>query len=274
MARLAENERDAARAERWARKEADQARDVARVQEKEAIAARARQAGPERVVPAGGRAAARPGDRGRPQRRAGPGVAFVPQALKPSRRRPPSGPARTRDPGEPVRLGRDRAGPGAHFLGRAPIPGFAFTPDGEVIAMASGRTRSSSSGPTPADRRATAEDPVRPEGGRMPFAPDGQSLWVASPGVSKVVDRTSLHRLDPERAARSSRRFPSMARSTTSSSTLWSPRRTVGTSWEPSKGCTRTIVDLGRIPPDRAGGESRLSRSGRPTRAGWFARWT
>jgi WD40 repeat protein/tetratricopeptide (TPR) repeat protein len=73
----------------------------------------------------------------------------------------------------------------------------AYTPDGEVIAMAIGwdeiqcfRT----------DTGRPVGPPVKiPVGlaAALEFAADGRSLWVASPGYEKVVDQWTLHRLDP-----------------------------------------------------------------------------
>jgi eukaryotic-like serine/threonine-protein kinase len=73
----------------------------------------------------------------------------------------------------------------------------AFSPDGEQIAMAVGtdevqcfRTDTG----RPVGPPARLPDGV---GQAMAFAPDGRSLWVASPGPAKVVDQWALHRLDP-----------------------------------------------------------------------------
>jgi len=44
------------------------------------------------------------------------------------------------------------------------------------------------------------------KGSAMVFAPDGRGLWVASPGVEKVVEKWALHRLGPVSVARSSAR--------------------------------------------------------------------
>jgi serine/threonine protein kinase/WD40 repeat protein/tetratricopeptide (TPR) repeat protein len=73
----------------------------------------------------------------------------------------------------------------------------AYTPDGEVIAMAVG----------PDEVQCFRTDSGRPVGppikilvglaAAMAFAADGRSLWVASPGYEKVVDQWTLHRLDP-----------------------------------------------------------------------------
>ena len=109
MARLAENQREAARAERWARLEADQARDVA----KQAQHASSRQAAGLLL------------DRGIEDARGGEPARALHLFVQALRALPDDDPqaaaARTDDPGEPVRLGRDRAGPGAHLAGRAPI---------------------------------------------------------------------------------------------------------------------------------------------------------
>jgi serine/threonine protein kinase/WD40 repeat protein/tetratricopeptide (TPR) repeat protein len=79
-------------------------------------------------------------------------------------------------------------------------PGFdhiAYTPDGDVIAMAVGQDEVQCF-------RTDTGRPVGPPvkiavglGAAMEFAADGQSLWVASPGYEKVVDQWTLHRLDP-----------------------------------------------------------------------------
>jgi serine/threonine protein kinase/WD40 repeat protein len=73
----------------------------------------------------------------------------------------------------------------------------AYTPDGEVIAMAVGRDVIQCF-------RTDTGQPVGPPGkipigagAAMKFAADGRSLWVASPGTEKVVDQWTLHRLDP-----------------------------------------------------------------------------
>jgi serine/threonine protein kinase/WD40 repeat protein/tetratricopeptide (TPR) repeat protein len=73
----------------------------------------------------------------------------------------------------------------------------AYSSDGEMIAMAVGtdavqcfRT----------DNGRPVGPPLKiPFGSHaaIQFAADGQSLWVASPGIEKVVDQWSLHRLDP-----------------------------------------------------------------------------
>ena len=112
-------------------------------------------------------------------------------------RRPGGGPARTGDPGEPRRLGRDRAGPGADLAGRGPLHDVAFTPDGEVIALAVGKDEIQCF-------RTDTGRPVGPpitlpvgQGAPMAFAADGRSLWVASPGREKVVEPGAIHRFDP-----------------------------------------------------------------------------
>src|SRR5262245_28428161 len=73
----------------------------------------------------------------------------------------------------------------------------AYTPDGEVIAMAVGRDVIQCF-------RTDTGRPVGPPvkipvgvGARMEFAADGRSLSVASLGYEKVVDQWTLHRLDP-----------------------------------------------------------------------------
>jgi len=79
-------------------------------------------------------------------------------------------------------------------------PGFdhiAYTPDGDVIAMAVGKDEVQCF-------RTDTGRPVGPPfkiavglGAAMEFAAEGGSLWVTSPGYEKVVDHWTLHRLDP-----------------------------------------------------------------------------
>jgi serine/threonine protein kinase/WD40 repeat protein/tetratricopeptide (TPR) repeat protein len=73
----------------------------------------------------------------------------------------------------------------------------AYSPDGEVIAMAVGTDEVQCF-------RTDTGRPVGPPvkipvgmGAAMEFAVDGRSLWVASPGYEKVVDHWTLHRVDP-----------------------------------------------------------------------------
>jgi serine/threonine protein kinase/WD40 repeat protein/tetratricopeptide (TPR) repeat protein len=73
----------------------------------------------------------------------------------------------------------------------------AYTPDGAVIAMAVGNDRVRCF-------RTDTGQPVGPPvkipvglASAMKFAPDGRSLWVASPGYERVVDHWAVHRLDP-----------------------------------------------------------------------------
>jgi serine/threonine protein kinase/WD40 repeat protein len=73
----------------------------------------------------------------------------------------------------------------------------AFSRDGERIALAVGRYEVQC-------LRTDTGRPVGPRlelpvglGAAMVFAPDARSLWVASPGREKVVDRWALHRLSP-----------------------------------------------------------------------------
>jgi WD40 repeat protein len=76
-------------------------------------------------------------------------------------------------------------------------PGAAFSPDGERIVLAIGkdgiqcfRTRTGE----------PAGPPIRLPGGvgdAMVFAPDGRTVWVASPGSARVVEKWFIHRLDP-----------------------------------------------------------------------------
>ncbi len=73
----------------------------------------------------------------------------------------------------------------------------AFTPDGEVIAMAVGKDEIQCF-------RTDTGRPVGPAvkipvgfGTPMVFAPDARSLWVASPGRDKVVEPGAIRRFDP-----------------------------------------------------------------------------
>src|SRR5262249_18383568 len=73
----------------------------------------------------------------------------------------------------------------------------AYTPDGTGIAMAIGKD----------EVQCFRTDTGRPVGppvkipvglsASMVFAPDGRSLWVASPGRQKVVEQWAIHRVDP-----------------------------------------------------------------------------
>src|SRR5262249_3798564 len=85
-----------------------------------------------------------------------------------------------------------------HIFPRGPrADHIAYTPNGDVIAMAIG----------PDEVQCFRTDTGRPLGSpvkiavglgaAMEFAADGRSLWVTSPGYEKVVDRWTLHRLDP-----------------------------------------------------------------------------
>ncbi len=73
----------------------------------------------------------------------------------------------------------------------------AYTPDGEVIAMAVGADEIQC---FRTDTGRPAGPPIKIPcgmGAAMEFAADGRSLWVASPGYEKVVDRWNLYGLDP-----------------------------------------------------------------------------
>ena len=101
----------------------------------------------------------------------------------------------------------------------------AFTRDGEGIALAVGKDEVQCF-------RTDTGQPIGPpigvpvgQGRAMEFAPDGRSLWVASPGDQKVVDRWAIHRFDPVGSRRSSRRSRAPGRSIASPSP-----RTGGTS--------------------------------------------
>ncbi len=81
--------------------------------------------------------------------------------------------------------------------GGVPIEDSAFSPDGNVIALAAGgdaiqcfRTDTG----RPAGPR--FEVPVG-QGAPMVFAPDGRSLWIGSPGRNRVVEPGVIHRFDP-----------------------------------------------------------------------------
>jgi serine/threonine protein kinase/WD40 repeat protein/Flp pilus assembly protein TadD len=73
----------------------------------------------------------------------------------------------------------------------------AYTPDGDVIAMAVGRDAVQCF-------RTDTGRPLGPPvkiavgtGAALQFASDGRSLWVASPGKEKVVEKWAVHRIDP-----------------------------------------------------------------------------
>jgi serine/threonine protein kinase/WD40 repeat protein/Flp pilus assembly protein TadD len=83
------------------------------------------------------------------------------------------------------------------FLGGPRFDRLAYTPDGEAIAMAVNRDEVQCF-------RTDTGRPVGPPvkilvgtGAAMQFAADGRSLWVASPGTEKVVEKWALHRIDP-----------------------------------------------------------------------------
>ena len=83
-----------------------------------------------------------------------------------------------------------------------------------MIAMAIGTDEIQSSGPTPAGRSADRSKIPFGAGAAMQFAPDGLSLWVASPGLGE--GRRSAGPCTgwtPRRAARSSRRSRAPGRS-------------------------------------------------------------
>jgi WD40 repeat protein len=93
--------------------------------------------------------------------------------------------------------------------GRPRFTEVAYTPDGDVIAMALGPDAVQCF-------RTDTGRPVGPPvqfpfgvGAALAFAADGRSLWVASPGWDKVVDRWSLHRLDPASGHRLQSPIPS-----------------------------------------------------------------
>jgi serine/threonine protein kinase/WD40 repeat protein/Flp pilus assembly protein TadD len=83
------------------------------------------------------------------------------------------------------------------FPGGPRFDRIAFRPDGEVIAMSVNRDAVQC---FRTDTGRPVGPPVRIPvglGAAMQFAPDGRSLWVASPGKEKVVEKWALHRVDP-----------------------------------------------------------------------------
>jgi serine/threonine protein kinase/WD40 repeat protein/Flp pilus assembly protein TadD len=83
------------------------------------------------------------------------------------------------------------------WLGGVRFDTVAFTPDGEVIALAVGKDEIQCF-------RTDTGRPVGPsfnvpvhQGAPMVFAPDARSLWVASPGRGSVAGQRALHRFDP-----------------------------------------------------------------------------
>jgi eukaryotic-like serine/threonine-protein kinase len=184
MARLAENQREAARAERWARLEADQARDVA----KQAQHASSRQAAG--LLLDRGIEDARNGEQAR-------ALQLFVRALKALPDDDPQAAALERTIRANLSAWAETV-PALEYI--FPVgPRFdeaTYTPDGEVIATAVGTD----------EIQLFRTDTGRPvgrslkipfgAGAAMQFAPDGLSLWVASPGIEKVVDRWALHRLD------------------------------------------------------------------------------
>ncbi len=185
MSRLAENQRDAARAERWARLEADQARDVA----KQAQHASSRQAAGLLL------------DRGIEDARSGePARAlhlFV-RALKALPGGDPEAAALERTIRANLSAWAETVPAVEQIFSSGPrFDQAAYTPDGEVIAIAIATDE------IQLFRTHTGQPVGRPlkvpfgAGAAMRFAPDGRSLWVASPGWEKAVDRWALHRLDP-----------------------------------------------------------------------------
>src|SRR5262249_41049049 len=83
------------------------------------------------------------------------------------------------------------------FPGGPRFDHIAYTRDGEVIALDVGTDEIQCF-------RTDSGRPVGPSvripfglGAAMAFAADGRSLWVASPGRAKVVEKWALHRIDP-----------------------------------------------------------------------------
>jgi WD40 repeat protein/tetratricopeptide (TPR) repeat protein len=185
MANLAEKERSAGQAERFSRLEADQARDAA----KKAQNLSARQASDLLL------------DRGIEDAKSGePARAlhlFV-RALQTLPAGDPNSVPLERVIRANLSAWAETLPPLEHIWPDGPpFTDIAVSPDGEQIAMAVGsdviqcfRTDSGQ----PAGPAVKLQGAV---GEAMAFAPDGQSLWVASPGKQKVVDRWSLYRLDP-----------------------------------------------------------------------------
>jgi WD40 repeat protein/Flp pilus assembly protein TadD len=187
MAVLAEDQRNAATAERSARREADQARDTA----KQARSASARQAAGLLL------------DRGIEDARSGEPARALHLFVQALEALPADDPQGRR--GDLERVIRANLSAWAETVPALEHifpsgPGFnhiAYTPDGEGIAMAVGTDE------IQCFRTGTGR-PVGPPvkipvglGAAMEFAPDGRSLWVASPGREKVVDHWAVHRLDP-----------------------------------------------------------------------------
>jgi serine/threonine protein kinase/WD40 repeat protein/tetratricopeptide (TPR) repeat protein len=185
MAVLAEDQRNAATAERSSRWEADQSRDAA----KQARNVSARQAAGLLL------------DRGIDDARGGEPARALHLFVRALQALPPGD-------AEAAPLERTIRANLSAWAQTVPAlehifpsgPGFdhiAYTPDGEAIAMAVGQDEVQCF-------RTDTGRPVGPLvklavglGAAMEFAADGRSLWVASPGYARVVDQWTLHRLDP-----------------------------------------------------------------------------
>ena len=264
------------RAERSARQEAEKARDAARVHEKGGGHRRARrgEAGPERLGTAGGRLLLTTGSR-TPAAGSRPGLAPVhpgTQALLPA-----DDPQAAPLSGRSVRTWPPRPRPCRPLSTsgrRGSLPRFVFSPGGDLFAMASGIDESRASGPTPArpaGPRSSCPSALGIARSRSPPTSGASGRRhggsMASKNVDLPVRPESGRSIQPPMARRwrrrPLRRQPS-GRHAGRSVPRGNRRRVApGRSWT-----------WGRIPPYCAGGESRLSRSGRPTRAGWLARWT
>jgi serine/threonine protein kinase/WD40 repeat protein len=185
MARLADNQRDAARAERWARQDAIQARDAA----KQARNVSARQAAglllDKGIEEAHGDEPAR-------------ALHLFVRALRALPDDDPQAAPLERTIRANLSAWAETVPALEHVFPNGPrFDRVAYAPEGTLIAMAVGTDeiqcfRTDTGRPAgPAIKIPTGM------GAAMAFAADGRSLWVASPGVERVVDRWTLHRVDP-----------------------------------------------------------------------------
>ena len=143
-----------------------------------------------------------------------------------------------------------------------------FTPDGELVVMAVGKDeiqcfRTRAGGP--------AGPPFKVSvgiGTGMKFAPDGRSLWVASPGRRQFVEQGFIHRFDPASGRPIQTPIPT-AGPVVRLAVTPNGRYLVGAVW----GCTRMtgVARMTRIEP--ANGARRRSWCGRRRRAGLSERW-
>ena len=199
MARLAKNAQDAARAEMWSRKEADLARDAARHNEREAITAR--DVAKHAQSASSRQAAGLLFDRGIEDARGGePARAlhlFV-QALQVLPADDPQAAPLERMIRANLSAWAETVPAQEHIWpGWTLFANIAFTPDGEWIAMA---VREDEIQCSRTDTGRPVGPPIKiPDGvgETMEFAPDGRSLWVASPYRRKQgADKWAIHRLD------------------------------------------------------------------------------